>query len=66
MPSQEGGDILNEVQSRYGYLLKPIRDLFKNWEINIAAELEEYLNEVKFNNSEVVSVIVPWRFCCII
>jgi condensin-2 complex subunit H2 len=47
MPSQEGGEILHEVQSRYGYLLKPIRDLFKNWEINIAAELEEYLNEVK-------------------
>ena len=46
MPSQ-GGEILNEVQSRYGYLLKPIRDLFKNWEINIAAELEEYLNEVR-------------------
>lgn len=46
MPSQERGEVLNEVQSRYGYLLKPIRDLFKNWEINIAAELEEYLNEV--------------------
>ncbi|XP_028397673.1 condensin-2 complex subunit H2-like [Dendronephthya gigantea] len=46
MPS-EGGEILNEVQSRYGYLLKPIRDLFKNWEVNIAAELEEYLNEME-------------------
>ena len=48
MPSQEKGELLNEVQSRYGYLLKPIRDLFKNWEINIAAELEEYLNEARF------------------
>ena len=58
MPSQGGGEVLNEVQSRYGYLLKPIRDLFKNWEINIAAELEEYLNEVTFNNLEVVSALV--------
>lgn len=45
MLSQEG-EHSSDVQSRYGYLLKPIRDLCKNWEINIAGELEEYLNEV--------------------
>jgi condensin-2 complex subunit H2 len=63
MPSQGGGEILNEVQSRYGYLLKPIRDLFKNWEINIAAELEEYLNEVKFDN---LLVLLSYIRACLI
>jgi condensin-2 complex subunit H2 len=63
MPSQGGDEILNEVQSRYGYLLKPIRDLFKNWEINIAAELEEYLNEVKFDN---LLILLSYIRACLI
>lgn len=46
MPSQVPNDGSVEVQSRFSYLLKPIRDLFKNWEIDIAAELEEYLHDV--------------------
>lgn len=31
---------------RFGHLLQPIRDLAENWNINVASELEEYLNEV--------------------
>ena len=46
MPSQITNDRACELQTRYGYLLKPIRDLLKNWEVDIAAELEEYLNDV--------------------
>ncbi|KAF8057098.1 rpsL [Scenedesmus sp. PABB004] len=33
--------------SRFSYLLQPIRDLASNWDINIAGELEEYLEELE-------------------
>eukprot|EP00808_Paulinella_micropora_P000067 g11288.t1 len=33
--------------SRFGHLLKPIRDLATNWNIDIATELEEYLSELE-------------------
>ena len=33
--------------SRYSHLLEPIRDLAQNWEIDVATELEEYLQEVR-------------------
>ena len=44
MPSltQDGGDIA----SRFTHLLQPIRDLTKNWDVDVAAQLEEYLAEV--------------------
>lgn len=32
--------------NRFSYLLQPIRDLAANWDINIAGELEEYLEEL--------------------
>lgn len=35
-----------DVESRFAHLLKPIRDLTKNWDVDIAAQLEEYLEEV--------------------
>ena len=38
--------IVMDVQSRFATLLNPIRDLTKNWAVDVAAELEEYLNEV--------------------
>jgi hypothetical protein len=34
-------------ENRFAYLLQPIRDLAANWDINIAAELEEYLDELE-------------------
>lgn len=34
-------------ENRFAYLLQPIRDLAANWDINIAAELEEYLEELE-------------------
>lgn len=36
-----------ERESRYGHVLQPIRDITKNWNIDIASELEEYLQEVR-------------------
>jgi condensin-2 complex subunit H2 len=30
-------------EEKFGHLLKPIRELAANWDINIASELEEYL-----------------------
>jgi condensin-2 complex subunit H2 len=34
-------------ENRFSYLLQPIRDLAANWDINIAGELEEYLEELE-------------------
>lgn len=34
-------------ENRFAYLLQPIRDLAANWDINIAGELEEYLDELE-------------------
>ena len=31
---------------RFSWLLQPIRDLTKNWDIDVAASLEDYLGEV--------------------
>ena len=30
-------------QERYAHLLQPIKDLTKNWNVDVAAELEDYL-----------------------
>lgn len=32
------------MESRYSELLNPIRDLAKNWDIDVASSLEEYLD----------------------
>lgn len=34
-------------QSRFAYLLQPIRDLTKNWDIDVASQLEEYISEIE-------------------
>ena len=47
MPSQAGSSNSSDLASRYSHLLQPIRDLTKNWDIDVAAQLEEYLAEVR-------------------
>lgn len=42
MPSQ----LESELHNRFSHLLKPIRDLTKNWDVDVAAQLEEYIDEV--------------------
>uniref|UniRef100_A0A674HGT3 Condensin-2 complex subunit H2 n=2 Tax=root TaxID=1 RepID=A0A674HGT3_TAEGU len=37
---------MEEVDSRFQHLLQPIRDLTKNWEVDVAAQLGEYLEEL--------------------
>ncbi|NWT62930.1 CNDH2 protein, partial [Erythrocercus mccallii] len=37
---------MEEVDSRFLHLLQPIRDLTKNWEVDVAAQLGEYLEEL--------------------
>ncbi|XP_056429015.1 condensin-2 complex subunit H2 [Hyla sarda] len=38
--------MLDDVESRYTHLLQPIRDMTKNWEVDVAAQLGEYLEEL--------------------
>ena len=47
MPAQATSSDSSDVASRYSHLLQPIRDLTKNWDIDVAAQLEEYLAEVR-------------------
>jgi condensin-2 complex subunit H2 len=35
-----------EKEKRYAHLLAPIRDMAQNWSIDIAKELEEYMEEL--------------------
>lgn len=40
--SQEDG-----IEARFAHLLQPIKDLTKNWDVDIAAYLEDYLEELE-------------------
>nr|XP_034984529.1 condensin-2 complex subunit H2 [Zootoca vivipara] len=37
---------MEDVESRFVHFLKPIRDLTANWAVDVAAQLEEYLEEL--------------------
>ncbi|KAE8616945.1 hypothetical protein XENTR_v10008931 [Xenopus tropicalis] len=37
---------MDDAESRFTHLLQPIRDLTKNWEVDVAAQLGEYLEEL--------------------
>lgn len=37
---------MNSGERRFAHLLQPIRDLTKNWEVDLATQLGEYLEEV--------------------
>ncbi|XP_050776183.1 condensin-2 complex subunit H2 isoform X2 [Gopherus flavomarginatus] len=45
-PLPKGSVTMEEVESRFLHLLQPIRDLTKNWEVDVAAQLGEYLEEL--------------------
>ncbi|XP_017158447.1 condensin-2 complex subunit H2 isoform X2 [Poecilia reticulata] len=38
--------VMESTESRYSHLLQPIRELTKNWEIDVASELNDYLEEL--------------------
>ncbi|XP_056311029.1 condensin-2 complex subunit H2 [Danio aesculapii] len=37
---------MDSVETRYAHLLQPLRDLTKNWDIDLASQLGEYLEEL--------------------
>ncbi|KAM4711573.1 condensin-2 complex subunit H2 isoform 1-T2 [Anableps anableps] len=37
---------MESTENRYAHLLQPIRELTKNWEIDVASELNDYLEEL--------------------
>lgn len=39
--------VMESTESRFAHLLQPIRELTKNWDIDVAAELNDYLEEVR-------------------
>ena len=39
-------DMDQQTCSRFSYLLEPIGDLTKNWEVDVAGQLDDYLSEV--------------------
>lgn len=48
---------MDPTENRYAHLLQPIRELTKNWEIDVASELNDYLEEVSFFVSHGPAVI---------
>ena len=36
----------DQVAAKYAYLLQPIRDMVKNWDVDIANHLDDFLEEV--------------------
>lgn len=42
---------MNSVETRFAHLLQPIRDLLKNWDVDLATQLGEYLEEVRLKKS---------------
>ncbi|XP_023206254.1 condensin-2 complex subunit H2 isoform X2 [Xiphophorus maculatus] len=38
--------VMESAESRYAHLLQPIRELTRNWEIDVASELNDYLEEL--------------------
>lgn len=41
------GVVMETTEGRFAHLLQPIRELTKNWDIDVASELNDYLEEVK-------------------
>lgn len=41
---------MESTESRFAHLLQPIRELTKNWDIDVASELNDYLEEVSSEN----------------
>lgn len=46
---------METTEGRYAHLLQPIRELTKNWDIDVASELNDYLEEVQSQPAAPVS-----------
>lgn len=38
---------MESTEHRFAHMLQPIRELTKNWDIDVASELNDYLEEVR-------------------
>lgn len=38
---------MESTESRFAHLLQPIRELTKNWDVDVASQLNDYLDEVR-------------------
>lgn len=52
---------MEDVEARFTHLLQPIRDLTKNWEVDVAAHLGEYLEEVRGRGPGGPGEVGPWE-----
>lgn len=39
-------------EGKHAHLLQPIRELIKNWDIDVASELNDYLEEVQCSDGQ--------------
>lgn len=51
-----GKTVMESTESRFAHLLQPIRELTKNWEIDVASELNDYLEEVSYAQNDCLSI----------
>lgn len=47
-----------DLEARFGHILQPIRDLTRNWDVDIAGYLEEYLEDVSHFIIIICSVVL--------
>lgn len=53
---------MEAAESRFAQLLKPIRELTQNWEVDLASQLGDYLHEVSSPGGDAVTyVYAPWK-----
>lgn len=57
----------SEYSNRFQHLIPPIRDLAQNWSIDLASQLEDYLEEIEhipisFNNGKTTINFVEAAF----
>ena len=55
-------DMDQQTCSRFSYLLEPIGDLTKNWEVDVAGQLDDYLSEVS-SSTPAQSILINVYTC---
>lgn len=54
---------MDAAESRFAQLLKPIRELTQNWEVDLASQLGDYLHEVSSLGGDALAncTYAPWQ-----
>lgn len=53
---------MEAAESRFAQLLKPIRELAQNWDVDLASQLGDYLHEVSFRCVAVANSQSVWGY----